>query len=173
MNHSAQHSQESAHNESGPGRDATPREPTERFPTRGHACPCNHHRADDKYEKQADRKSKNPRHCQFQSPSQNEIRLSRSCSSVTAAYICQSGDTFTFFSPRVRWPFLLVLFNSKGGCDFVAGTTRWIVFFLQSASALLTAARFLVSIEMMLPLSPLTFKPTTLQSSSLNKTDMS
>ena len=65
MNHSAQHSQESAPNESGPGRDATPREPTERFPARGHACPRNHHRADDKYEKRADRKPKNPRHSQF------------------------------------------------------------------------------------------------------------
>jgi hypothetical protein len=42
-----------------------------------------------------------------------EIRLSRSCNSVRLVYICQSGDTFTFFSPRVRWARLLVLFNSK------------------------------------------------------------
>ena len=65
VNHSAQHSQESAPNQSGPGGDATPREPAERFPACGHACPRNHHRADDKYEKRADRKPKNPRHSQF------------------------------------------------------------------------------------------------------------
>src|SRR5262245_43476595 len=29
------------------------------------------------------------------------------------AYSSQSGDIFTFFSPRVRWPVVLVLFNSK------------------------------------------------------------
>ena len=47
---------------------------------------------------------------------------------------------------------------------------------MHSDSALLNAARSLVSIEIMLPLSPLTFKPTTLQSSlpnKLNKTDIS
>src|SRR4029453_17492266 len=59
------------------------------------------------------------------------------------------------------------------GCDFVAGTTRWIVFFLQSDSAIVNAVSSLVLIEMMFGLSPLTFKPTTLQSSSLNKTDIS
>ena len=42
-----------------------------------------------------------------------DIRLSRSCNLGTATYICQSGDTFTFFSPTVIWLLLLVLFNSK------------------------------------------------------------
>ena len=53
------------------------------------------------------------------------------------------------------------------------GTTRWILFFLQSDSALLNAVSSLAPMEMIFGLSPLTFKPTTLQSSSLNKTDMS
>jgi hypothetical protein len=42
-----------------------PCEPGERFPPCGHACPRNHYRADDKYEKRADRKPKDPRHSQF------------------------------------------------------------------------------------------------------------
>src|SRR6266850_3598769 len=67
---------------------------------------------------------------------------------------------------------LSVLFNSKWGRDFVSGTTRWIVFFLQSDSGLLNAVSSLAPTEIMFGLSPLTFKPTTLQSSSLNKTDM-
>lgn len=60
MDNSAQHSEDSAPDQSDSGGDGAPREPGERFPPCGHACPRNHHRADDKYGKEADREPKDP-----------------------------------------------------------------------------------------------------------------
>jgi len=48
VNHSARGGEEGAPNQSGPGCHRTPREPAERFPSCGQACPHNDECADDK-----------------------------------------------------------------------------------------------------------------------------
>src|SRR6266536_3394391 len=170
MNHSAQHSQESGPNQSGPGSEGTPCEPAERFPPCGHTCPRNHHRADHKYEKRADRKPKKPRHS-----SSNLRHRMRSGSAALATRLRRPTSANQLIrslsSPRESCDPLADAFQFEMGTRF-HGPTRLIVFFLQSDSALLNAESSLAPIEMMFGLSPLTFKPTTLQSSSLNKTDI-